>query len=76
MPVVHRFGNTTIKVFATDHNPPHFHVLGAGYAAKITIADLELIAGSLPPRTLKGALKWAAKNRTLLEQKWREYNPE
>jgi hypothetical protein len=36
-----------------DHLPPHFHVEYAEHKAKISIADAEIIDGSLPRKALR-----------------------
>ena len=58
-------------MFFADHPPPHFHVLGRDGAAQVRIDTLEVIATS-GRIDLREALDWAADNRALLEEKWRE----
>jgi len=42
-----------------DHPPPHFHVRYGRAAAQIRVAPVELLEGSLPPRLLAMAYRWA-----------------
>ncbi len=70
MPTIHDFGAFKIFIFFGDHNPPHFHVLGPGFGAKIRIADLEVTAGAMPPSIRRRALRWAAANRAILQTTW------
>jgi hypothetical protein len=73
MPRLMRFSSSEIAMFFADHNPPHFHVLGREGAAQVRIDTLEVIASS-GRLDLAEALKWAAKNRAFLEEKWAEYS--
>src|SRR5436309_2304821 len=54
-----------MKVFVNDkdHPPPHFHVYYGEHEALISMHDLEVIEGYLPPAKLRKALKWARKRR-------------
>lgn len=74
MPVIKRFGNCAIKMYADEHPPPHFHVeFSEGMRCSVEIETLTIIAGLIHPRhRLLEPLTWAADNRTLLRAKWRE----
>lgn len=39
MPTLVAIGNIRIRMFADDHNPPHFHVLTPDHEALLRIAD-------------------------------------
>jgi hypothetical protein len=60
-------------MYFADHNPPHFHVLGADGAAQIRIDTLEIIevSGKIDVRE---ALDWAAQNKVFLMTKWEEFS--
>ena len=60
-------------MYFSDHNPPHFHVLGRDGGAQIRIDSLEVmhVSGKVE---LREALDWAADNRALLEMKWIEFS--
>jgi hypothetical protein len=65
-------------MFFRDHAPPHFHVEYSGYEAQIAIDTFDVLAGSLPPRTLATVMEWAAQHRTELRANWelcREHKP-
>ncbi|MCL4832811.1 MAG: DUF4160 domain-containing protein [Caldilineaceae bacterium] len=74
MPVIKRFGNCAIKMYADEHPPAHFHVeFSNGVRCSVEISTLAVIAGTVRPlRRLREPLEWAAKNRDLLQRKWEE----
>lgn len=74
MPVLARIGNIKIHVFASDHNPPHFHVATPEHEALVAIADFSLLRGVLRRADLEVALGWARENRRLLEDEWNRLN--
>jgi hypothetical protein len=74
MPTIVKLGNIAIRMFADDHNPPHFHIVTPEHQALVDIASLSLIAGAMDRRSLDAALAWARDNRELLEQEWERLN--
>ena len=74
MPVFKRFGNCTIKMYADEHPPAHFHVeFSDGTRCSVAIESLEILAGVVRPlRRLDESLTWAAANRELLGMLWKE----
>lgn len=70
VPSVASVGAATIFFYYNDHPPPHFHAREAEHRAKIAIADQSLIAGSLPPSSLRKVVRWAAANDELLANYW------
>lgn len=74
MPSVMRFDQFTIYIYADDHAPPHFHVVGHGFNATIRLSDLSLDRGRLPPGILAEAIRWAAANLDDLKAAWETYN--
>ena len=75
MPIIHRFSDCAILVYPREHNPPHFHVrMNDGREALVEIATLELLSSAISRRELVEALSWAEGNRSLLSQKFKEYN--
>lgn len=52
MPEISRFLGIIIAMFYKDHSPPHFHVRYNEYKATISIKDLALLNGKLPPKAL------------------------
>ena len=74
MPTIIRLGNFKIAVYARDHNPPHFHVLSANYAAVISMQTLEVTAGYLPTQMYEMAVGWARDHMDVLDKAWAELN--
>lgn len=74
MPTYHRFDSFRLEVRSRDHNPPHFHILGAGFHALVGIHDLQVIEGTYTRAALAEAVAWAAKNTEALMIEWRRLN--
>lgn len=70
MPVISRFLGIVIKMYFSDHNPPHFHAQYGEQAGLIDIQTLRMIEGDLSPRVLKLVLEWASGHQTQLLQMW------
>ena len=70
MPEISRFFGIVIKMYYSDHQPPHFHALYAEHEAVIAIRTLAPIQGSLPPRAMALVREWAAIHREELESDW------
>ena len=75
MPTIKDFGAFKIRIFFGDHNPPHFHLSGPDFTARVRLDDLTVMTsnGKLPPSVRRRALRWAANNRELLEATWTEF---
>ena len=71
MPEICRFYGIVIKMFWSDHPPPHFHVEYGSYQAVIAIKTLGLLYGSLPARALGMTVEWAAARQKELMELWR-----
>jgi hypothetical protein len=71
MPELSRFLGIVIRMFASDHNPPHFHAIYNEYEAQFSISPLEVIKGKLPPRIQSLVIEWAAINQKELLNNWR-----
>ena len=70
MPELSRFYGIIIGMFYDDHPPPHFHVQYGGLKARIEIASLTLLTGTLPPRALGLVIEWASLHRDELMNRW------
>ncbi len=70
MPRIKDFGGFQIWMYFEDENPPHFHVEGPDFSAKLRIDDLTVIAGSLPAMVRRRVRRWVPANRALLNAKW------
>ena len=73
MPQIKRFSGFKLLMFFQDENPPHVHIKGPDFAAKMRIADGDLIAGDAPNKVLRRARQWVEQNRAELLQLWREF---
>lgn len=74
MPRIHSLSNCRLYIYADDHAPPHFHVVGADSNALVLIERLEVMAGVISRTDFAEAHEWARGNREYLLQKWSEYN--
>jgi len=74
MPTLWRSGSVTVRMYADDHRPPHFHVVGPDFQVLVRLADFAVIAGEARPAGVADALAWAKANRATLERRWRELN--
>lgn len=61
-------------MYADDHRPPHFHIVGIDFQVLVRISDLGILAGEARPALLAEALAWAALHREELALKWAELN--
>ena len=60
-------------MYANDHNPPHFHILGHdGREAEVTLRDHAIRKGTVDRRAVCEALDWAEQNQTLLKETWND----
>jgi len=70
MPEIARFGNFKLLMFFQDENPPHVHIKGSDFAAKMRISNGEVLAGDAPGRVLRQARRWVESHRTELSALW------
>jgi hypothetical protein len=70
MPTISRFLGILIFIHFNEHNPPHFHAEYGSYSASLSISDLKLMGGKLPPRVLSLVLEWAFLHREELLENW------
>lgn len=74
MPTLQRFGAVNLRMYADDHRPPHFHIVGPDFQVLVRISDLAVIAGEARPAQIAVAVAWAAERREALALKWAELN--
>jgi hypothetical protein len=76
MPGIATLSSAKIYIYADDHNPPHFNLLGPDTNANIYIETGEVYEGKVTRRALEEAKAWWSidANRQLLRDRWREYN--
>jgi hypothetical protein len=70
VPRISSFHGVVITMYYEEHGVPHFHAHCAERDASISIARLEVLAGSLPPRVLMLVLRWARLHRDELQANW------
>ncbi|MGO9006079.1 MAG: DUF4160 domain-containing protein [Beijerinckiaceae bacterium] len=69
-----RFGSISLRMYADDHRPPHFHIVGTDFQVLVRISDLTVIAGEARPTLIAEALAWAKTHQEMLALKWLELN--
>ncbi len=74
MPTLQRFGSASVRMYADDHHPPHFHIVGPDFQVLVRISDLALIEGEARTSQIGEAMEWARANRESLAVKWTELN--
>lgn len=74
MATVKRFGKIKVCIFPADHNPPHCHIMFQGQSCLVTLADGQILSGSLP-RGSEEALVWTRDNLSSLMNLWNQLNP-
>ena len=70
MPTISTFFGIIIRIFYSDHNPPHFHAEYGEYEIQITIETLETLQGKMPKRAHAMILEWANLHREELKKDW------
>jgi len=70
MPEISRFLGIVISIYFDDHNPPHFHVEYNDNEALISISDLTVMKGDLPPRVIGLVMEWARLHQPELLENW------
>lgn len=74
MQTLQRFGAVSVRMYADDHRPPHFHIVGPDFQVLVRVSDLMVIAGEARPAQIADAMTWAAAHREMLALKWAELN--
>ena len=74
MPTLHRIGAVSIRIYADDHRPPHFHIVAPDFEVLVSLSDLNIVAGEARLSDIAQALQWARENRESLALKWLELN--
>ena len=70
MPEVSRFLGIIIAMYYKEHNPPHFHVRYNEHKAAISIKNLALLDGKLPPKVFGLVVEWASQHQQELLENW------
>ena len=70
MPRISYFYGIAIYMYYRDHAPPHFHAEYAEHEARITISNLAILSGKLPPRAQGLVAEWATLHQQELQALW------
>ena len=70
MPELSRFYGVVVTMYASDHNPPHFHAEYAGQEALFDIVNGVFIKGSLPSKGARLVLAWYEIHKDELIENW------
>ena len=70
MPTIAYFLGIAVAMYHRDHNPPHVHVIYAGYEALIGIEDARVLRGKLPPTVTLVVRRWVILRREALLANW------
>ena len=70
MPELSRFFGIVITMYASDHNPPHFHAEYAGEEALFDIVNGVFMRGSLPSKEAHIVLAWYEIHKDELIENW------
>jgi len=70
MPTLAIVEGVSIRLYAQEHPPPHFHAVFAEHRAQIEIASLRLMKGGLPQSKLSAVISWAEPRRAALRRAW------
>ncbi len=70
MPRISFFYGISVYMFYREHGPPHFHAIYAEHEATVSVADAQVVQGSLPPRARSMVTQWATMHRPELQRNW------
>jgi hypothetical protein len=70
MPTISVFFGIAIRMFFSDHPPPHFHVSYQRHRAVMAIESGAIISGALPPAVQRLVRDWAMRHRAELMDNW------
>ncbi|MEQ9491815.1 MAG: DUF4160 domain-containing protein [Alphaproteobacteria bacterium] len=74
MPTIKDFGGFRLFMYFGDHNPPHIHIVGVDFEAKMRLSDQSLLAGTLSGKVERQAKDYVLSNLEDLMARWYEYN--
>ncbi|MDB5593990.1 MAG: uncharacterized protein JWM36_951 [Hyphomicrobiales bacterium] len=74
MPKIATLSGSRVYLYADDHNPPHFHLIGADWECQVIIGSLQVLRGQAPASALHEAREWASSNLSLLNEQWVKLN--
>jgi Domain of unknown function (DUF4160) len=69
-----RFRNRyRLQLRERDHEPMHVHLVGGEVNARIDLATLTVVAGTVPAGLLIEVTAWLVKNQIDLIQEWKKW---
>lgn len=74
--MISSFYGILIKMYFGDHAPSHFHAVYAEFSAQISIRDLGILEGYLPPKALALVVEWASIHKQELIENWNNLSEE
>ena len=74
MPTVAKIGGLKVQVFADDHYPKHFHIVGPDFEVVVAMSDLSILKGRTYHREIAEAMEWAGENLDFLLEEWARLN--
>ena len=72
MPIISVFFGMIIRIFHSDHNPPHIHVQYGEFEATVDIKTGDILHGKIPPRLYKILREWLRLRRSDVLSAWQE----
>lgn len=75
MATLHSDGKVSVRVYANDHLPPHFHVTTPDREALVLIEDLSIHRGEIDAATRRRVWPWIEANRDAIAAEWNRINP-
>jgi hypothetical protein len=70
MPTLAVVDGIRICMYYADHGPAHFHAIAGEHEIIVDLANLSVIDGSAPGRTIRRVRTWAARHRNELALCW------
>jgi len=70
MPTISWFYGISIRMFISDHPPPHFHAYYESMVAIVLIETGEVTVGRLPPRIARFVEQWRKQYTRELLKTW------
>ena len=69
MPEISRFLGIVIRMYHSDHPPPHFHAKYGEFEMTVEI-ETGIVDGTFPRRALKAVLEWYEQHIPELRTNW------
>lgn len=70
MPIVSMFYGIIIRMYANEHNPPHFHAYYQGETATFDVETGDVIKGTIPSKQASLVKAWALIHADELLANW------